>query len=726
MHPLLFAQRSVGVGAAGAVWVLASVLGMVLAGSAARAELLAGAAVVDVTPTNLPVRVNGGMLSRVLGKVKTRVHARAVVLADDRTRIALVVVDSCMMGRALLDEAKALASVRTGIATNRMLISATHAHSAPSSMGCLGTDAEPAYVPFLRDRIVDAILSAQANLEPARIGFGQGDAAEFTALRQWIRRPDRLGEDPFGNRTVRANMHAGANWDDVTGEAGPEDPALSLISIQARDGRPLAVLGNFSMHYFSDEDISADYFGLFAEGLRERLAPTAVAGKPAFVGILSHGCSGDIWRRDYTRPSSWDPALTIDRYAAGLLDIAMKAYAGIEHRGDVDLAMSERRLRMRYRVPDKQRLEWARRVMGEVGDRELKTTTEVYAREQILLHETPETEVVVQGIRVGDIGISAVPTETYAVTGLKIKAASPLERHMVIELANGGDGYIPPPEQHLFGGYNTWAARSAGLEVSAEPRLAEAAIELAEEVSGRPRRGYELGRGPASEAVAALNPLVWWRLNEFTGPHAVDASGHGRDAVYEREITYYLAGPGSSAFCGKGEVNRAPHFVGGRLRARLGGLGNRYTVALWIWNGMPNEARGTSGWFFSRGHDHGLGPRGEHLGVGGTNSGPGRLVFQAGREASGALVGRTVLPRWEWHHVVLVRDGETVRVHLDGNREIEGRVGAGAGAGAGVEQIFVGGRTDNEANWEGRLDEVAVFDRALGDAEVAGLSRLKE
>ena len=40
----------------------------------------------------------------------------------------------------------------------------------------------------------------------------------------------------------------------------------------------------------------------------------------------------------------------------------------------------------------------------------------------------------------------------------------------VIELANGGDGYIPPPEQHLLGGYNTWPARSAGLEVGAEPR----------------------------------------------------------------------------------------------------------------------------------------------------------------------------------------------------------------------------------------------------------------
>jgi hypothetical protein len=90
---------------------------------------------------------------------------------------------------------------------------------------------------------------------------------------------------------------------------------------------------------------------------------------------------------------------------------------------------------------------------------------------------------VVQALRIGDIGIATTPNETYAITGLKIKAASPLPHNMVIELANGGDGYIPPPEMHAWGGYNTWAARSAGLEVMAEPKITQAAIGLLEEVS---------------------------------------------------------------------------------------------------------------------------------------------------------------------------------------------------------------------------------------------------
>ena len=51
---------------------------------------------------------------------------------------------------------------------------------------------------------------------------------------------------------------------------------------------------------------------------------------------------------------------------------------------------------------------------------------------------------------------------------------------MNIELANGSEGYIPPPEQHALGGYTTWPARTAGLEVQAEPKIVETVLWLFE------------------------------------------------------------------------------------------------------------------------------------------------------------------------------------------------------------------------------------------------------
>jgi hypothetical protein len=326
----------------------------------------------------------------------------------------------------------------------------------------------------------------------------------------------------------------------------------------------------------------------------------------------------------------------------------------------------------------------------------------------------------VQGIRIGDIGIATTPNETYAITGLKIKAASPLAHNMVIELANGGEGYIPPPEQHRFGGYNTWAARSAGLEVMAEPKITEACISLLEGVAQKPRRDYDLSRGPASERIAALKPAAWWRLNEFAGPIAADSSGYDRHAMYEPDVTYYLAGPRSAEFCSDGKSNRAAMFVGGRLRSAIPKLGSDYSISLWMWNGMPDDSRPVSGWLFSRGRDNGLSRWSDHLGVGGTGGHSRKLIFFRGTDASGLVAGRSEIPRWQWQHVAFVRGGRSVKIYLNGKQEIDTTSESSFPAAFG--QLFLGGRSDNDSNWEGRLDEIAVFDRALTEGEVSTLA----
>lgn len=687
------------------------------------AELQAGAAVVDVTPAKFPVLVNGGMTSRTASEVVTPINARAIVLADGEERIGIVVVDSCMMPRPLLDEAKQLAAAQTQLRPDRILISATHTHTAPSAMGALGTDADSDYLPVLRAGIAEALAKAEANLEPAQAGWAVENAAEFTALRRWIRRPDRLAEDPFGNPTVRANMHSGRVWDDVTGESGPEDPDLSVIAFRTPDGRPIAVLANFSMHYFSGQKpLAADYFGLFSDGLQQQLGHHS-SQHPPFVGIMSHGCSGDIWRRDYTKPPDEQvPIEKIEDYANALMQVAVKACNNMTWQDDASLSMFERRMTLDYRVPDLQRLEWAQKVVAEMGDRPPKTQQEVYAREQLILHERQSTEIVLQGLRIGDIGIATTPNETYALTGLKIKLQSPLLKTMVIELANGGDGYIPPPEQHLLGGYNTWPARSAGLEVTAEPKITEAALQLLEQAAAAPRRHFSQSRGAASDALTALKPVAWWRLDEFSGPWAIDSSGHHLNAGYEPAVAYFLEGPRSAAFCSQGETNRCVHFAGSRLSARLPDMKDQYSVSLWFWNGMPSDARDVSGWMYSRGHDHGINAASEHLGVGGTATSPGRLIYQLGADAAESVaVGTTEIPRWTWNHVVLTRDGRKTRVFLNGTVEPEIDMTSDDDAGALPTQWFIGGRCDNTSNWEGRIDEVAVFPRVLNESEITAL-----
>ncbi|MFQ5809826.1 MAG: alkaline phosphatase family protein, partial [Armatimonadota bacterium] len=77
--------------------------------------------------------------------------------------------------------------------------------------------------------------------------------------------------------------------------------------------------------------------------------------------------------------------------------------------------------------------------------------------ETVLLAQGPPTRTLkLQAIRIGGLGITAIPNEVFGATGLRIKKKSPLQPTMNVSLANGYFGYIPPPEQFELGGYTTW------------------------------------------------------------------------------------------------------------------------------------------------------------------------------------------------------------------------------------------------------------------------------
>ena len=95
----------------------------------------------------------------------------------------------------------------------------------------------------------------------------------------------------------------------------------------------------------------------------------------------------------------------------------------------------------------------------------------------------PTRELKLQAIRIGELGITAMPAEVFGITGLAIKQKSPLRPTFNIELANGWDGYIPPPRQFELGGYTTWRARSSCLEVGAEPKIQAGVLELLGQVA---------------------------------------------------------------------------------------------------------------------------------------------------------------------------------------------------------------------------------------------------
>src|SRR5690606_23869134 len=123
-------------------------------------------------------------------------HARCLVLDDGSKRLALVVCDSCMLDRELLDAAKAEIAKRGVVDADQILISATHTHSAPSSVGGFQSDPEPGSREFLQSRIVDGGIRAANNLEPAKVASAVGSEPGQVFNRRWYRKPGTVLADP--------------------------------------------------------------------------------------------------------------------------------------------------------------------------------------------------------------------------------------------------------------------------------------------------------------------------------------------------------------------------------------------------------------------------------------------------------------------------------------------------------------------------------------------------
>ena len=120
----------------------------------------------------------------------------------------------------------------------------------------------------------------------------------------------------------------------------------------------------------------------------------------------------------------------------------------------------------------------ARKIVAAAGSGPYQERQHIYARETLILGESypKKVKTPIQALRIGSLGIATFPGEAFVEMGIEVKAKSPFQPTMVIELANDYRGYIPTVEGHELGGYETWRAKSSYLEKQAAPKMVSAAL----------------------------------------------------------------------------------------------------------------------------------------------------------------------------------------------------------------------------------------------------------
>jgi neutral ceramidase len=446
------------------------------------AMLQAGAARVVITPP-LGVPLAGYFMAEGRKETAREVHddlyARALVLHDGKSTLAIVTADLIALGDEELAMVREEVQRKAGIAPADLMLACTHTHSGPvvhpfPPSEIVPGQADADYFRLLPRLIASAVAMAAGRLRPARIGAGKGSSSIN------INRREKL---PDGS--LRGLPYLGRNPD------GIHDRELGVLRVDdALSGKPLAVLLSYACHPVvlgPNSEISADYVGYTLNFLERSLGAGALA-------LFANGAQGDM--NPIIHPGSFADA---ERLGLTLGAEALQVTLCTQTAEDVRLATATRRVELPLNpasTPERQRAyisflqqEHARFTRESdalrAWDIEMRldvATYRLYHREQ-LRHTYMAAEVSAFGIHAqgAGIGLVAEPAELFCEYGMQARKSSPFSNTLVLGLANGFIGYVPTPDVYTEGGYESEATNVAP---QAGELLCQAMIDVLQAVAG--------------------------------------------------------------------------------------------------------------------------------------------------------------------------------------------------------------------------------------------------
>lgn len=413
------------------------------------ARLRVGWSKVDITPEG-PVAMRGGVVSRgAMDPLSATALALEGGIAGAETGIVLVACDLLFIqdgGRSETDllgavRARVAAAEPPGLESDRVILSATHTHVAPT------VREGNAYFDELADRLAAAAVSAWQGREDGALSYGLGHA---------VASHQRIASYRDGSSRMVGRLQRGNTSDpDFTHLEGFEDHSVHLLYTWDAGGRLSGVVANVTCpaQVHRGDLLSADYWHEAREKLADRLGPE--------VHLL--------------------PQLSA---AGDLANIVM-----VERQGEARM--------QRLMFPDEddprklRRLQIAKRIVDAVDGvlPYMEAVAETHPplahrrRELALPRGFPEPDpaadpfpVEIHALRIGEVAMVTNPFELYLDYGVRIKGRSPAVQTFVVQLAGGGS-YLPTRRAVAGGGYGAIASTCV-VGPAAGDQLVEESLEL--------------------------------------------------------------------------------------------------------------------------------------------------------------------------------------------------------------------------------------------------------
>ena len=431
-----------------------------------------GSAAVIITPP-LGSSIPGYFEDRRVTGVKDDLYAHALVIQADPP-LAILSLDIIAVSAETVAAIRRGAEAELGIPGERVFVHATHTHTGGPVMGAFGTQGDQAYLDTLARNCVEALRQAQAHAVPAALGFAGASVPGYAFNRRyWMQ-----------DGSVRTNP--GIGNPEVVRPAGPVNDDLALVAFRPATG-PLTLLVNYALHLdtVGGTEICADYPGFLRRALQEKLgADTVVLFLNGACGDINHldvlgGAPPTNVAHDLFMAVSRDCTVT-PRTGSALADAVLALLPGVEYAADWAVGEAHELLTVGVRQATPEQIARARAVRAERGDQPLTDAEEIYDREALHLSEEGQTEATleIQALRLGPVALVGIPNEVFTELAQAIQVRSPYAHTLVVELANGCEGYLPTPRAFAEGGYETMLARSSKLVPEAGAQVVEKAVEV--------------------------------------------------------------------------------------------------------------------------------------------------------------------------------------------------------------------------------------------------------
>ncbi|MGH2459712.1 MAG: hypothetical protein ACRDIY_12685 [Chloroflexota bacterium] len=439
-----------------------------------------GSAAVDITPP-VGTHLAGQFNDRVAVTIHDPLNARALVLDDGTTRVALVACDLISHRRPTILKARELAEAATGIPARNILIAASHTHTGPPIARGLSWDLDQDYARMLPRHLASAVALADQARQPGQVAVGSGWEPSASHNRRFLKKDGT------------AQMHPPKGDPAFVGPEGPDDPEVGVLVARGEHGQLLGAIVNYTSHPIvvgHELAVSADYPGYLVRAVE---AVEGGPGKVLFInGAFGNICPIDVYDLKH-REYGWAWAERVGK------TIAAEAIRVIETTDPLEsprIRVASTEVELGIRSADDAQIEAARalRARGEIVWRGDMTPEEraahrewVYANEIILLAEeraqSPTVRAEVQAIAIGDAAFVSAPGELFVEFGHEIKRRSPFLHTYIAGMANDCAGYIPTEHAMRNGGYETRLARSSKLVPEAGSIVVEAALRMLAQVA---------------------------------------------------------------------------------------------------------------------------------------------------------------------------------------------------------------------------------------------------